>query len=237
MLGLPVLGPHVIQCQPALTVIVVYCSPACRVKAHRLRQEAALRNQGEDDEEEEPENVLSEEDENEDVPPEEEDEPQAAGGSYLRTPPAWVPPIRKAIPLPPEEEEEEEDEEDDWELQRAQREQARLLAEQQEIAQALHREYMRIIEQLLEWEGIKLAVPQLSRYFDKISRALEAYKEHPELGNPSGKARKRIRDLRETLLLIRDVHQEAKENWLRGNRSQYELEEEWREKLLKRLNP
>jgi predicted nucleic acid-binding Zn ribbon protein len=125
-------------------------------------------------------------------------------------------------------------------LDRWRAEEAAEAAEQQQrhlvaLASEMHTHYVEAIEAFLDYEGQLLGEKLLQELMEFALDAREAYKQHPQLKEPDSDARRRLNDLRDAALVLRDTWQEAHGRMFSGRKASYDLPKKWRKKLRDRL--
>ncbi|MCC3160865.1 hypothetical protein LJ737_26770, partial [Hymenobacter sp. 15J16-1T3B] len=103
------------------------------------------------------------------------------------------------------------------------------------LAQRAHQYYEEAIEAFLYWEGQKLPDEELEKLLVLALDGLAHYKSHPQLKDSSSDARRRLNDLRDAALVLRDTWQEAQARFFTGYKASYELSKKWRKQLRARL--
>ncbi|GAA4012726.1 hypothetical protein GCM10022408_26890 [Hymenobacter fastidiosus] len=97
----------------------------------------------------------------------------------------------------------------------------------------VHEYYVEGIEPFLQYEGLRLPVKQLQQLLDLVVDAREDYKQHPHLAQTESAARQRLNDLWEAARVLRDA--QAKATFFTGYKECYDLSKKWRKQLRDRL--
>ena len=100
------------------------------------------------------------------------------------------------------------------------------------LAKEVHQHYTKVVSPFLQKDNVRLQPRQLRRMLMFTTDAYEDYKLHPHLAQPDSIAKKRLKDLRDIILLLQETYQESKTNW--SNTGKYELTNKWRRQLYER---